>query len=58
MDFIDAVKGRRSIRHFLNDPVHEEDIKQIIRIGMLAPSAGNKQDWRVKAILNPDLKKR
>ena len=58
MDFIDAVKGRRSIRHFLNDPVHEEDIKQIIRIGMLAPSAGNKQDWRVKAILNPDLKKK
>jgi len=58
MDFIDAVKGRRSIRHFLNDPVHEEDIKQIIQIGMLAPSAGNKQDWRVKAILNPDLKKK
>ena len=58
MDFIDAVKGRRSIRHFLNDPIHEEDIKQIIRIGTLAPSAGNKQDWRFKAILNPDLKKK
>ena len=58
MDFIDVIKGRRSIRHFLNDPIHEEDIKQIIRIGTLAPSAGNKQDWRFKAILNPDLKKK
>ena len=58
MDFIEVVKGRRSIRRFLPDPVPEEDIKEIIRIGTLAPSAGNKQDWRILAVVNQELKNR
>lgn len=57
MDFIKVVEGRRSIRNFLPDPVPEEDIKEIIRIGTLAPSAGNQQDWRFLAVVNPEVKK-
>ena len=58
MDFIEVVKGRRSIRKFLPDPVPEKDIKEMIRIGTLAPSAGNKQDWRILAVVNQELKNR
>lgn len=56
VDFIDVVEGRRSIRTFLPDPVPEEDIREIIRIGTLAPSAGNRQDWRFLAVVNQELK--
>lgn len=58
MDFLEVVKGRRSIRRFLPDPVPEEDIREIIRIGTLAPSAGNMQDWRFQAVVNQELKDR
>ena len=56
MDFVKVVEGRRSIRTFLPEPVPEADIKEIIRLGMLAPSAGNRQDWRFLAISNHELK--
>jgi nitroreductase len=59
IDFIEVAKGRRSIRHFLPEPVPEEDIEQIIQIGTsFAPSAGNRQDWRIKAILHADVKRK
>ena len=58
MEFLQVVEGRRSIRRFLPDPVPEEDIREMVRIGTLAPSAGNKQDWRFLAVVNPELKSR
>lgn len=56
MEFKKVVEGRRSIRQFLDDPVPENDIKQIIELATIAPSAGNKQDWHFIAITNPELK--
>jgi nitroreductase len=58
LEFLEAVKGRRSIRKFLPEPVPVEDLEEIIRIGTLAPSAGNQQDWRFLAVVNQELKDR
>ena len=46
MEFAEVVEGRRSIRHFTNEEIPDEDIRKIIAIGTLAPNAGNRQDWR------------
>jgi nitroreductase len=45
MDVIEAIKGRRSIRQYLPQPVEEEKIRQILEAAQWAPSASNKQPW-------------
>lgn len=43
---ISAIYKRRSIRKFLNQPVSKEDIADIIKSGMKAPSSKNTQPWK------------
>lgn len=45
MDVLEAIKERRSVREFLDKPVKKEDIEALLRAGMSAPSAINKQPW-------------
>lgn len=42
---LDLIRSRRSIRHFLPDPVPDEMIDQLLEAGRWAPSAGNRQPW-------------
>ncbi|WP_311146626.1 nitroreductase family protein, partial [Stomatobaculum longum] len=42
---IEAIKARRSIRHFLPTPHSKEQLEEIVRAGMAAPSAKNLQPW-------------
>lgn len=46
MEVFEAILARRSVRSYLNRPVPEESLKQILEAARLAPSAGNRQDWR------------
>lgn len=46
MDLDQALKGRRSIRSYLDKSVPEELIRQIIEAATFAPSAKNAQQWR------------
>lgn len=40
------ITERRSIRKYKSDEIKKDDIKTIIRAGILAPSAKNRQPWR------------
>ncbi len=42
---MNSIFSRRSIRKFTEVPVTEEQIEQLLRAGMAAPSAHNKQSW-------------
>ena len=41
---------RRSIRKYENKPVTEEQINELLRAAMYAPSAGNEQPWHFVVI--------
>lgn len=43
---IDTILQRRSIRKFTDTPLTQEEITQILRAGMTAPSARNARPWR------------
>lgn len=45
MDLFDALYHRRSIRKYSQKKVNDEILKSIIKAGMYAPSAVNKQPW-------------
>ncbi|MDD4050803.1 MAG: nitroreductase family protein [candidate division Zixibacteria bacterium] len=46
MEAIEAILGRRSIRRYYGRPVTEDQIEQILRAAMCAPSANNEQPWQ------------
>ena len=46
MDLDEAIKGRRSVRSYLDKSVPEELVREVIEAGTFAPSAKNGQQWR------------
>ncbi len=50
MDALEAIFTRRSIRHFADEPVADQEIETLLRAGMAAPSAGNQQAWEFVVI--------
>lgn len=51
-----AAESRRSIRRFEPGPIPAEDLREILRLTSLAPSANNLQPWRFVVVESPDLK--
>ena len=55
MELQKAMEERRSIRKYKDIPVTDEQITEIIKAGMLAPSAKNGQPWRFQVIRGEDV---
>jgi nitroreductase len=45
METLQIILSRRSIRKYLNEPIHEELVEKLLRCAMAAPSAENEQPW-------------
>lgn len=58
MDVLEAIHKRRSIRCFLDQPVPEEVLDQILEAGTSAPSAGNMQAWEFVIIKDPAARRK
>lgn len=54
----DAISSRRSIRRFVQEPLDQHDLREIIRLAGLAPSAWNVQPWRFAVVQDPAFKAR
>src|SRR5450830_1001641 len=56
MDVWAAIRNRRSIRKFTDDPVEDEVLKNLVlEAGIWAPSGGNAQAWRFLVITDPKI---
>jgi len=45
MDFLELIKGRRTVREFTAEPVSDQDLEKILEAGRWAPSGKNTQPW-------------
>ena len=45
MELMEALLTRRSVRHYTEEPVTEEQIEKLLHAAMAAPSAGNERPW-------------
>ncbi|BDP41144.1 nitroreductase [Deinococcus aetherius] len=54
----EAIETRRSIRQFVQEPIDQNDLREILRLASLAPSAWNAQTWRFAVVQDPQLKER
>lgn len=52
----EAAEQRRSIRAYEPGPMPPEDLREILRITSLAPSAFNLQPWRFVVVETPEVK--
>lgn len=50
MDVTEAVQRRRSIRAFLDTPVDDDTVAELLELAARAPSGGNVQPWRVYVV--------
>lgn len=55
MDVIEALMTRRSVRNFVYKPVTKETIETILKAGMHAPSARNRQPWHFYVITDREV---
>ena len=51
-----AIYRRRSIREFTDKEISREQLHEIVKAGIWAPSGLNNQPWRFVIIKNPDIK--
>ncbi|MCX7801247.1 MAG: nitroreductase family protein [Fimbriimonadales bacterium] len=58
LNIVQAAERRRSIRSYQDRPIPESDLREILRVAGLAPSAWNIQPWRVTVVRDPELKAR
>ncbi|WP_017660195.1 nitroreductase family protein [Baaleninema simplex] len=59
MDTIEAIRSRRSVKHY--DPNHEmsqEEIDKLLSLAMLSPTAFNIQNWRFLVIRDRQLRQK
>lgn len=50
MDFAELIKSRYSVRAYRPDPVEEEKLQQVLEAARLAPTAANRQPFRLLVI--------
>jgi nitroreductase len=56
MDILEGIYTRRSIRHYTDQPIEREQLFEIIRAGMWAPSGLNNQPWRFVIVANEEVR--
>jgi F420 biosynthesis protein FbiB-like protein len=56
LDFHELIRSRRSVRHFLPDPVPQSVIERILESGTFSPSAHHRQPWRFAVLTTPEAK--
>ena len=58
MDVFEAIRTRRSIRSFTEEPVSQEDMDRMLEAAMCAPSANNRQPWHFVVIRDREMLRR
>ena len=57
-DFMEIIKGRRSIRRFQAKEIPDENLNTILEAVRWAPSWANTQCWEVVVVKDPSIKQR
>lgn len=52
---VETIMARRSVRKYTAQPVEREKLELIMKCGINAPSAMNKQPWEVRVVDNADF---
>ena len=54
METWDAIRARRNVRTYTDEPISPSDLDRIAEAGWRAPSASNRQHWDFVIVTDPD----
>jgi nitroreductase len=57
MAIFDTIKDRRSIRTYKEECIPKDKLEKLLEAARLAPSAGNRQNWKFIVVENEQIKK-
>ncbi len=58
MDLFDVIVQRRSVRSYEDRAVEDDKLAQVLEAARLAPSAGNRQEWRFVVVRDAELRRK
>jgi nitroreductase len=58
MDALHALKTRRCVRAYTNQPVERQLIEEVVDCGRLAATANNIQPWEFVVVTDPEVRRR
>ena len=58
MTFSELIRQRYSVRAYQDRPVEQEKLDRVLEAARLAPSAGNRQEWRFVIVRDPGKRAR
>lgn len=53
-DTVDIILKRRSVRNYSSEMITQEELETIVKCGLYAPSAKNKQNWHFTVVTSKD----
>lgn len=56
MDVFEAIRERRSVRKYRDEPVEQEKLGAVLEACRWSPSAGNRQPWEIIIVDDPEVK--
>ena len=56
LDALEAIRKRRSVRQYTNQPVADEDVDRLLRLALLAPTGGMAQAWSFLVVRDADVR--
>lgn len=56
MDAMEAIRLRRSVRRYTDRPVADEDLDELLRLALLAPTGGMTQAWSLLVVRDPEVR--
>ncbi len=54
MDALEAIRKRRSVRSYTEQPVSDADLDEVLRLALLAPTGGMAQAWSLIVVRDQD----
>lgn len=58
METFETIRSRRSVRSYQDRQVEEEKLERVLEAARLAPSAGNRQEWKFVVVRDDELRGR
>ncbi len=58
MNVIEAINERQSIRDYRDSPVPEDKLKRVLEAGRMAPSGGNRQEFKFVVVRDKETRAR
>ncbi len=53
MEALEAIRARRSVRSYTDQPVDDRDLNELLRLALMAPTGGMAQAWSLLVVREP-----